>query len=102
MDNMAHTRPPVCPIDDSPNCKLLKEIHAALIGDPLNPNSPPGLVTMVERHNFTLYGKSGKNGLAGDNRRFNKILWMGGGAVIVAQIIFAWILAMISAGVGHK
>jgi hypothetical protein len=99
MDNMAqHQRPPVCPIDESPNCKLLKEIHDALIGNPLDPNAPPGVVTMVERHNHTLYGKSGKNGLVGDNLRYKKYLYGAMGAWVVLQGIFAWVLAMKSSG----
>src|ERR1035441_6593115 len=92
---------PVCPIDQSANCKLLKEIHSALIGNPLDPNAPPGVVTMVERHNYTLYGnrdgKTGKDGLVGESQRYKKLVWMGlGGLAVLVFLgkVFDFLLAM--------
>ena len=92
MDDTNKT--PVCPVDGSHNCQLLKEIHEALIGNPLDPNAAPGLVTMVERHNFTLYGIEGKGGLVSDNAKYKRYLAGAMGAWIVLQGIFAWLIAM--------
>jgi hypothetical protein len=79
----------------------LKEIHTALIGNPLDPNAPPGVVTMVRHHETTLYGKTGKNGLVGDNMRYKKLVWVGIGiltAFVVLGKLLDWLVAMKSAG----
>ena len=66
--------------------KMLVDMYHALVGDPLNPGDKPGLAALVERHNYTLYGKTGRNGLVGDNARFKRIVWIGAGVVIALKI----------------
>lgn len=73
-------------MSDQQRGKLLKDIHHALIGDPLNPDKP-GLVAMVGRHELTLYGKNGKNGLQGEAFKVKRLIWMGGGFVVAVQVL---------------
>jgi len=76
---------------------LLREVHEALIGHPLDPDKP-GLVVKVERHDKVLFGGDGSGGLYRDNQKFWKIVWTGMGAFIVLQGLWAFILAMKAAG----
>jgi hypothetical protein len=78
--------------------EMLSDIHGCLVGNPLAEPPRLGLVVQVERHKYTLYGNSGKNGLVGDNNRFKKLVWVGSGVLIVLQLFFAWLLAMKTAG----
>jgi len=36
--------------------KLVKEMHKVVVGDPLDRNAPPGLMSQIEDHHTTLYG----------------------------------------------
>jgi len=54
----------------------------------------PGLLRTTQKHSVTLYGESGKNGLNGDNQKYKRMFWIGTGAVGLAQILFAWYIAV--------
>jgi hypothetical protein len=87
-----------CPdcLTEAQRNRMLTDIHHSLVGDPLDLNKP-GLVALVARHNYTLYGKTGKNGLVGDNNRYKSLVWMGGGimgAFIVLGKVMDWLVAM--------
>ena len=75
---------------------MLRECHHALVGEPMA--GKPGVVATVDKHEKTLYGENGNNGLSGTNRRIQKWLWMGAGMFVVLQAYWAWKLAMVSAG----
>jgi hypothetical protein len=84
--------------DEKERDQLLREIHHALIGDPLQPDKP-GIVAIVARHDRSLYGITGKNGLVGDNMKWKRLFWVGTGIFFALQAVWAYILAVRTSGV---
>jgi hypothetical protein len=81
--------------------KSVAEIHIAVCGDEFDVNKP-GLLRTVQKHDRTLYGESGRGGVAGSSRRLQKYFWMCAGAVILLQAYWAWRLAIITASTVQK
>lgn len=42
-------------------CNLVKELHRAVVGDPLDKHAPPGVLTQIADHHETLYGNRAKD-----------------------------------------
>ncbi len=71
-------------MSEGQKAKLLRDIHHALVGDPFDP-ARPGLVALVSKHDETLYGKDGRNGLRSEAFKVRKLIWMGGGFICALQ-----------------
>ena len=71
----------------------MSDVHTAVCGDEYDLKKP-GLLRTTQKHSVTLYGESGKNGLNGDNQKYKRMFWIGTGAVGLAQILFAWYIAV--------
>lgn len=52
--------------------EMLREVHHALIGDPLDPNAEPGLMQIVKDHHIILHGKHDQPGLIAREARNEK------------------------------
>lgn len=48
-------------MDQAANRATLTEIHVALIGRPLDPKAPPGMVEVVEEHGMRIKAIEGKH-----------------------------------------
>lgn len=77
--------------------KMTTDIWHAIAGHPLDPKKP-GLVAIVERHDATLYGEKGNNGLVGQARKVQRWMWMAVGFGTALNIGLAIKLALLSAG----
>lgn len=86
---------------DEAQCKLLKEIHRALIGDPLNPDKEPGLVKQHADMWADYYGCVDTKTIG--TKEKTETLWEGRTKIIaicafIAALggLFAWLIPVIS------
>lgn len=77
---------------------MLLEMHQWITGKPLDPSAPPGIAILVKKHDQTLYGENGKNGLVGQSKKLQKWIWMAVGFAACLNLLFAVKLAMLEGG----
>jgi hypothetical protein len=86
LERDAHIR---ATLSETQKCKMITEMHTALIGKPFENPPKPGVLSKVDVHEKVLFGTDSYEGLVKSNKKITRLLWAGGGLVLGLQICWA-------------